>query len=194
MKNRRPILLVRHAQAEHHVQRITGGWSDTALTTDGLKQSEFLAMRLENELNNCAIHLGSSGLRRAVQTASIIGDALDLSPQLYSALTDLNNGLAAGKTQTEAQALARPPSESTIDWQPYPQAESWRQFFIRVTTFMETFNDNQQDLTILVTHAANIHVIVAWWLGLSVEFALSILRSPLPAYLYCASTALGNQP
>jgi broad specificity phosphatase PhoE len=161
-----PLLLVRHAEAEHHVQAITGGWSDTNLTELGRQQSELLAERLRNELAGANLHLGSSNLQRACQTAEILGAGLLQTPEVYSALTDLNNGVAAGKTHAEAKAIALPPTEPLLDWQPYPQAESWRQFYHRVAGFMEEFTTRQQGPALLVSHAAVIHVIVSWWLGM----------------------------
>jgi probable phosphoglycerate mutase len=169
MKHIYPLLLIRHAEAEHHIREITGGWSDTRLTETGVRQSYALAERLSRELEGIPIQLGASNLRRALQTAEIIGHALGAALQVYPPLTDLNNGIAAGKTHSEAHQLALPPSEPLYDWQPYPQAETWRQFFIRVNQFMQEFSQGQERLAVLVTHAATIHVITAWWLGLPVE-------------------------
>jgi probable phosphoglycerate mutase len=163
------LILVRHAQAEHHIRSITGGWSDTALTNEGHKQSVLLAMRLAETLDGSQIHLGTSSLKRAIQTAEIIGEALRTPAFRYPPLSDINNGEAAGKTHAEAQELVIPETEPLLDWQPYPQAESWREFFTRVVGFIDQFSAAQQSPAILVTHAANVHVIVAWWLGLQVE-------------------------
>jgi probable phosphoglycerate mutase len=121
MEKRKPILLVRHAQAEHHIQSITGGWSDTALTLEGHHQSARLSMRLQNSLDGRRIHLGTSSLRRARQTASIIASELSLEPLVYPELSDLNNGVAAGKTHGEARLVAIPQSEPLIDWRPFPR-------------------------------------------------------------------------
>lgn len=164
-----PLFLVRHGEAEHHIQDITGGWSDTHLTEAGLRQAALLARRLHNELDHSPIHLGSSNLQRARQTAQIIASRLAVEVQVYEALTDLNNGVAAGKTHQQARLYALPPSEPVIDWLPYPQAETWRQFYRRVSCFMESFCARQQSPALLVAHAATLHVIVAWWLGLPVE-------------------------
>ncbi|MEW5869239.1 MAG: histidine phosphatase family protein [Chloroflexota bacterium] len=169
MEIKHPLLLVRHGEAEHHIQGITGGWSDTRLTETGLRQVNLLAGRLHEELNHHPIHLGSSNLQRARQTAQVIASSLAVEVQIYESLTDLNNGVAAGKTHQQARQVALPLSEPVIDWQPYPQAETWRQFYARVSRFMETFCRWQQSPALLVTHAATLHVIVAWWLGLPVE-------------------------
>jgi probable phosphoglycerate mutase len=169
MEPNHPLVLIRHGEAEHHVRSITGGWTDTDLTEKGVLQSSLLSARLSRELDGVSVHLGSSNLRRAMQTAQIISNALGVDPQVYPALTDLNNGVAAGRTHAEAKALAIPPSEPLLDWQPYPQAESWRQFFTRVTQFMDEFSAQQGATTLLVTHSATVHAIIEWWLGLPVD-------------------------
>lgn len=173
-----PLVLVRHAEAEHHIREITGGWTDTDLTERGHYQSWLLAARLAQELRGVPLLLGCSNLRRAVQTARPIGDALGIESQIYPDLTDLNNGIAAGKTHAEARLHAIPPSEPILDWRPYPQAESWRQFFQRVAGFIDSFTARQERAAILVSHAATIHVIVAWWLGLSLEYNTSFSIAP----------------
>ncbi len=164
-----PLILIRHAQAEHHIQEITGGWSDTDLTREGIYQSMLLAARLRSEMEGVPACLVTSNLRRAMHTATIIGQTLGIAPQIQPALADLNNGIAAGKTHAEAKTFALPPSEPILDWKPYPEAESWRQFFDRVSLFIDQFNAPLQTAAILVTHSANIHVIIAWWLQLSIE-------------------------
>ena len=178
IKPKQPLILLRHAQAQHHVRGITGGWSDTDLTASGIRQAECLAARLERELAGISIQLGSSGLRRAVHTARIIESRLGSPAQVYEPLTDLNNGIAAGKTHAEARRHAIPPSEPVLDWQPYPEAESWRQFFIRVSSFMNEFSSQQASPAVLVTHAATIHVIIAWWLSLPVETRVQFSIAP----------------
>lgn len=163
------LLLVRHAEAEHHVSELTGGWTDTALTPTGHQQATLLAQRLQQELAGVPLRLVSGDLQRTVQTSQIIGEALHLPVEISTHIRDLNNGLAAGKTHAEAQEIALEPTEPIVDWQPYPQAESWRQFFQRISAFIGPFTAAQQTPAILVSHIAVIHVIIAWWLGLPVE-------------------------
>jgi probable phosphoglycerate mutase len=163
------ILLVRHAEAEHHVQEITGGWTDTSLTEHGQQQARLLAARLQRELDGIPVELCTSNLRRAVQTAELIGRALQIEPFIFTEITDLNNGIAAGLTHVEARQVALPYSEPGVDWQPYPGAESWRQFFQRVAGFIDDFHARQTRTALLVTHAATVHVIVGWWLGVPLE-------------------------
>ena len=169
MQFKYPLLLIRHGQAEHHTQDITGGWTDTSLTETGIQQAYFISERLHSELDGTPVYLATSNLRRALQTAEIIGKALKIPFNIHASITDLNNGVAAGKTHDEARAHAIPPSEPIIDWAPYPDAESWRQFHQRVSAFMDEFVARQTCTAILVTHQATIHAIIAWWLGLPAD-------------------------
>jgi broad specificity phosphatase PhoE len=172
------LLLVRHAEAGHHVQDLTGGWTDSDLTRRGRRQAELLALRLQRELSGNTVDLLSSDLRRAWQTASILSQALGISIRPEQALRDLNNGQAAGLSHAEAQALRRPHSEPSLDWIPYPDAESWRQFSDRVNAFLESFLPEQERPAVLVTHGLTIHAIVQWWLGLDLEQRVHFSAEP----------------
>lgn len=165
----KPLILIRHTEAWHHLEAITGGWTDSELTDLGREQARLLAARLQHELAGAALYLGASPLIRAIQTAEWIGSALGLAVNIHPLLADLNNGVAAGKSHGEARLLGNEPGASRLDWQPYPQAESWRQFTRRVAAFLEDFTARQETPAILVSHAATIHAMIAWWLGLGVE-------------------------
>jgi broad specificity phosphatase PhoE len=186
------LLLVRHAQADHHLKDITGGWTDTDLTELGLRQTELLAGRLARDLAGYPLHLGVSHLHRAVQTAQVIGQVLNLEVHIYPGLADLSNGVAAGKTHAEARHLAIPPSEPIVDWQPYPEAESWRQFYNRVSDFIEVFTASQQSPAILVTHAAVVHAIIGWWLDLPANARVHF--DAAPASLTVLKCSRWNEP
>lgn len=172
-------MLVRHGQAEHHVREITGGWTDTQLTPQGVEQAGLVGARLKIHLAGRRIHLASGNLLRVVQTAQIIGKSLEVDPVVYPQLTDLNNGIAAGKTHLEARRLMNQRTEPYVDWLPYPQAETFRQFFQRVCHFMDEFKRHHpDDVPILVTHAAAIHVIIDWWLKIPVEARTDFVAAP----------------
>ncbi len=77
------IYLVRHAEAEHHVRSITGGWTDTSLTARGVEQSELLAFRLKRLLLGQPVRLGASNLKRSIETADIISKELGVPPEIF---------------------------------------------------------------------------------------------------------------
>lgn len=162
----RSLLLIRHGQSEHHVQGLTGGWTDTPLTERGRQQAELLAARMPGVLGDLPTRLYCSDLVRAVQTAQIVGRALGLEPILEPGLREINNGVAAGLTREAAHALRIPPSEPLIDWSPYPGGESWRTFHRRVAACMEKLTRDQEDVLIFVSHGGTVIQQVAWWLQL----------------------------
>lgn len=182
MKTLKPLILVRHAEAQHHVEEITGGWTDTELTEKGRQQTGLLAERLKDELADVALHLASSDLKRSIQTVSILSEALGVKAEVYPQLRDMNNGAAAGKTHAEAKAIASRLTEPFVDWHPYPQSESWRQFFNRISEFLTEFTGMQEhspdQAALLVTHSAAIHVIIDWWMGIGIDSPTHFEISP----------------
>lgn len=162
------IILIRHGEAEHLVRDLMGGWTDTDLTDLGLSQAASLASRLKSELVDVPLRLYCSDLRRAVQTAEIIGRELGLTPRPFRELREINNGIAAGMTAEEARRHYTEPSKPLLDWRPYPGGETWREFYHRVSGFMEHLADSDLP-AIIVSHGGTIMQIVSWWLGLDME-------------------------
>ncbi len=163
------IIVIRHGQSEHHLKDLTGGWTDTGLTELGRRQSAHLASRLKREIGDTPIKLYCSDLKRAFQTTEILGKEMGLTPNLAPQLREHNNGIAAGKTIQEAKQYTLERTEPYIDWQPYPQAETWRQFYLRVSCYMERLTENQEYALLIVTHGGTIINILAWWLKLEVD-------------------------
>jgi broad specificity phosphatase PhoE len=177
------IILVRHAQSEHHVKELTGGWTDTGLTELGRRQSACLASRLKRELGDTPCQLYCSDLKRALQTAEIIGREIGVTPNPVPELRELNNGVAAGKSLEEAKRYALELTRPVLDWQAYPQAETWRQFYSRVAACMDQLTMNQEDPLLLVTHGGTIINVVAWWLQLDIDMLDKVSFHTSPASL-----------
>ena len=165
----KPIVLVRHAQSKHHVNGLTGGWTDTGLTDLGRRQAACLASRLKQELGDTSVRLYCSDLKRALQTAEIVGQEIGITAQLVPELREFNNGIAAGMMREEADEIRGEPTGPFVDWQPYPEAETWRQFYWRVAGCMDRLVEEQEGLLLLVTHGGTLINIVAWWLQLDID-------------------------
>lgn len=162
----REIILVRHGQSQQHIRDITGGWSDTHLTDLGCRQARQTAVRLAAIIDGQPVQLFSSDLGRAVQTAEPIGAALGISPQMCPGLRELNNGQAAGLTQQAAKAIALPVTQPTIDWVPYPGAESWRQMTQRVFDCLDQIDPQAPGTAIIISHGNSGVAAIHWWLRL----------------------------
>jgi len=165
-----PILLIRHGEAEHHTLGLTGGWTDVPLTPRGQQQLAALGERLAAAYPDVTFRIVSSDLQRAQQSSSILADSLGCSVDITAGLREMNNGLAANKTEQEAKAMSLPLTEPRIDWQHYPEGETRRQFYLRVAACLE-----QQPLldqpTIIVAHRGTILNILYWWLHLDIAEA-----------------------
>jgi probable phosphoglycerate mutase len=165
----RTLLLIRHGQSQHHLNGLTGGWTDTPLTERGRRQVEALAGRLQEVLAGVPARMFASDFIRAVQTAEIVGRALGLPFDRVPGLREINNGVAAGMAREEAHPLRSPPTEPLLDWRPYPGGETWREFYTRVAACMDELTREQEDLLILVSHGGTIIHQVAWWLRLGMD-------------------------
>jgi broad specificity phosphatase PhoE len=157
------LILVRHGQSEYMVKGLTGGWTDAPLTELGRNQARLTGQRLLHLLQGNQFQVYSSDLKRAAETAHIIGEILSKPPVFVPALRELNNGTAASMTREEAERIRHPITDPVMDWIPYPEAESWRMLHNRVVTFMEHIQ-LQCDTGLLVAHSMVIVSVIHWWL------------------------------
>jgi probable phosphoglycerate mutase len=165
------IVLVQHCQSEHHLNDLTGGWTDTDLTEKGRRQAEVLASRLAREIGDREVSLWCSDLKRAHQTAEAIAAALEVEAMCAPGLREFNAGEATGKTVAWARQHQAPLPEAGygVDRQPFPGAETLRQFFERVSGCVKDLVACSSGLPVMVSHGGATRVAVCWWLGVSPE-------------------------
>lgn len=132
------MIIVQHCQSEHHINDMTGGWTDTPLTDLGRSQAEVTAMRLQAQFNCEENIIYTSDLLRASQTASIISERLNSEVLVHAGLRERNTGIAAGKTKEWAKYNRNPRTseEFDLDYQEFLEGETWRQFYNRVCAFV----------------------------------------------------------
>ena len=176
-----PLILIRHGHAEHLDGDLTGGWTDTRLTELGRRQSKALASRLSIELEGFECSILCSDLRRAHETATIVGEALGVEPIKTRELREINNGIARGMTKEEAAMHFSEPVPPLLDWRAYPGAETWREFYGRVSSYMDSLDIGDDGLLIIVAHGGTIVQIVNWWLRLDLETLASVFYETAPA-------------
>ncbi len=169
MQRKYPLMLIRHAQSEHHVKKLTGGWTDTDLTELGRRQAAALSARLQQDLSGLPVRLISSDLKRAVQTAEIIAQGLKLDFSLEPGLRDYNNGIAASMEIAVADQLRAPYPSDRMAWRSHPGAESWGEFFERICRTLEALPDFP-GVTVIVTHSGTINGALLWWLDLKPHY------------------------
>jgi broad specificity phosphatase PhoE len=161
------IILVRHGEAENNKHNLIGGWSDVKLTELGVRQADAVADRLCEELDG-DYKIYSSDLARARDTAEIISEKLGKAPIFTMELREHNPGIASGMSRKEAEKHVLEELSDTIDWRPYPGAESWREFYCRVESFMEMLVDSE-DRVLIVSHGGTIQNVIRWWMDVPVS-------------------------
>lgn len=122
----RKIIVIQHCQSEHHINNMTGGWTDTPLTELGRNQAELIGLKLKRELGEESYTIYSSDLMRAKQTADIVGDHLNLTVIEDVNLREINTGIAAGKTKDWAREHRnpKPSNEFDLDYQEFQDGET----------------------------------------------------------------------
>ncbi|WBW96413.1 histidine phosphatase family protein [Oceanirhabdus sp. W0125-5] len=176
------IIIIQHCQSEHHINNMSGGWTDTPLTDLGRKQAELLGMRLKKELEENEYVLYSSDLMRANQTADIIGKHLSSKVIVERGLREINTGIAAGKTKEWCSENRNPlkGNKFYIDYQEFEDGETWREFYSRLCDCMERICASEEKDLIIVTHGCALSYIVAWWMKFEPEMLAKAYFSASP--------------
>lgn len=105
---KKKFYLVRHGEIVANVNKIYAGWSNEGLTARGVGQAEEAARKLaDKEIG----YIFCSPLRRAVQTAEIIGDHLRLPVAKDDSFKEFQYGDWAGRHEEEIARLY------PADWQ-----------------------------------------------------------------------------
>lgn len=167
------LYLLRHGQAEHQVRGFTGGWTDLPLTELGRQQAILTGELLRSLLLGVPFKLFTSDLKRALETAEIIGKILDTRPQVDIALRELNWGVAINMTLDEAKKLELEKTEPLIDWIPFHKAESRRMLYQRVSDFLQSI-DQDHERVIIISHGNALDMCIFWWLQLPEEMQSKI--------------------
>ena len=162
------LFLVRHGEASHHVQDLTGGWTDSELTSKGKKDIAEVAKRLKKELKGKTPRIIASDLQRTRQTAQIIAEEFSVEAVYQPFLREKNNGLAANKSNKEAAKMKLVATEKPLDTKNYPEGESKREFFQRVAAGMNSLVLSEEHV-IIVAHKGTIQNILFWWFNLSID-------------------------
>lgn len=153
------FIFIRHGKDD---DRYRGGWSDLDITDEGKKQAEELSKYLEN--NNLNIKkIITSDLKRAVSTANIINEKLNLSIELEPNLREMNNGDLAGMLNDEALVKYPGLFFNTLNMdEKYPNGESPIEFYNRIKDWFDkavTDYKSMDGSIIIVTHAGVINII-----------------------------------
>ncbi len=163
------ILLLRHGQSEGNEEGRFGGHGPTPLTARGRAQAEASARALAAEGGVTAIF--ASDLRRAVETARPIAEATGIAVQLTPALRERSVGRFTGLTFAEAEAQFPDEYAALMGRAPHarpPEGETHAECLARAVAVLdEAIRRFPFGRTLLVSHAAALHLLLLHVLGLA---------------------------
>ena len=181
------ILLVRHGATTSTADDRFAGSSDVELSADGVAQVTKLAQRLAS----VGIHAAySSHMRRAVDSAAIIGRPHGITPVALRELREIDHGHWEGvphkevvtKFKDEYPAWSADPFNTVI-----PGGESGRAVLERARPAIDRIvRDHPGKTVLIVSHKATNRLLLADWLG----FDPRRYRDRLAQDLACLSIVL----
>jgi len=172
------LIFVRHGESQHLVDGMTGGWTDTSLTDRGCRQAAATARHLA-DLDLSGFAFFTSDLKRAHETAEIIGKQIRQTPIPISELREVNNGEATGLTVEEAVKIRRPPPAAPDpDWTSYAGGESLRALDARMRHALGRMEGSGHARILVVGHGFSGTVLLRAWLGLPSQPYIAFNLSP----------------
>ena len=162
--------IVRHGQTNWNILGKTQGHGNSDLTAKGIEQATELA---ESIVNYPIDYIYSSDLGRAVQTAQILGDKLNIEVKETEALREMGFGEWEGLLIDEIKSNY---ASVYTTWrnEPHlaqiPGGETLHLIKDRVDSFIQSLNEKYDDKHILlVTHSVTVRVMLLAFLNSGME-------------------------
>lgn len=150
------IYLVRHGETAWNKEKRLQGQKDIPLTDLGIKQAQALAERIK-KLKITKIY--SSKLSRAINTAKIITEHLDIPIIKLKSLNEISYGEFEGRSRQEMVEEIKKLNIQYYEFTP-KKGESNKQFKSRtVRSFKRIVKKNLGEKVLIVSHAAVMHAI-----------------------------------
>ncbi|WP_077367612.1 histidine phosphatase family protein [Anaerosalibacter sp. Marseille-P3206] len=165
------IYLVRHGQSEWNYQRKVQGQQDILLTELGKIQAKKLGSRLKNEEIDL---IYSSDLKRAYETATIIGNELDKKVNKLECFREIAFGKWEGKTieylnetsEKEHDIWLRQPHKFNMEG-----AETLYQLQKRAMLGVnKVIDENPNKNILIVSHGATLKTIILGLLDIDIKY------------------------
>lgn len=164
------LYLLRHGQSEWNILNKVQGQEDTELTEIGIEQANKAAERLKYE--NIDI-IYSSDLKRAYNTAEIVGDKLDLEVNKLNGIREINFGVWQG---LDLDTIKKEHGEDYKLWRTEPHklnienAENLQTLKERVIgDVQKLISENPNKKILLVSHGAAIKALILGILDIDIS-------------------------
>lgn len=159
------LILVRHGVTDWNRARRWQGHTDVPLNEEGRAQARALAERLRHE-PIAALH--ASDLRRAAETAAILGAALGLAPVLSPSWREISLGALEGTSPGEGTHRGEAVSETARHGGPLaPGAEDFGSLHARLVAAYEALGAAHAGETVaVVSHGGALRTLIAHLVGI----------------------------
>jgi len=153
------LYLVRHGESVGNANKRYCGITDIELSLDGKEQAKFAGLNLKDLK---VLHIYTSPLKRAYNTAKIISDQINVNLKVVDCLKEVNFGIFENMTWEEMLKEYR---EETDNWikqgleYTFPKGESYNDIIKRIASFM----DNVEDNSVIVSHFGVIQSILLYY-------------------------------
>ncbi|MEU8778382.1 histidine phosphatase family protein [Streptomyces sp. NPDC048606] len=169
----RSIHVVTHPEASHHVEDLVGGWHDSSLTPEGLRQAAAIARALRSEIpEDARVELFSSDLKRTRRTAEEIGAVFGVEPALDRRWREKSYGEAEGRPQEWLDRRFVPPpatGDRMGHFEGVEGSETRAEFAGRVYAAVDEILRSPCEYQIVVAHGFTLTFVVAAWIGMPIE-------------------------
>lgn len=168
----RGLIMLRHGETTYNATRRMQGQLDTELSERGLNQAVDVAHRLGHLRVS---RLLSSDLRRASETARVIGERLELGVEIDPRLRETHLGIWQGQTHAQVDATypgKRAAWRNSPGWAP-PEGESRLDVAARARPVIDELLAEHTDWpgtwVVIVAHGGAISALTSNLLGFSVD-------------------------
>jgi probable phosphoglycerate mutase len=165
----RHVYLVTHAEAQHHVDGVVGGWHDSELTDRGRLQAERISEVLAHRIGRRPVEVYSSDLRRASQTAERIARRFAVEVQTDARLRERSNGEADGRPQAwlAERRVPLPEYGDRLGHHDGPAGAETRLALVeRLYPALDDILARPVDHQIVVSHGSASSYLIAAWIGM----------------------------
>jgi len=186
------LILIRHGETSKNSNgKMHDSFDPEELNETGIVQIQKTAKAITNHKPDI---IYCSKEKRAVQSATIIGQLLGIEYIETDGLHERNWGILSGKPWPEIQAILDPMSlEERYSYTP-PAGESWQIFENRLNTAIDKIlDDNPNKTIIVVTHGGFIRVLMPHLLHTSKEESLKYVPDNASVTIFDRNNGIFSQ-
>lgn len=181
----RTVLVVVHPEATHHVEGLVGGWYDSDLTAEGLRDADAIAVAIRHAIPvGAPVDVYSSDLMRCRRTAEAIATPLGAPPSFDRRLREKSYGVAEGRPQQWLDHRFLPPpsvGDRLFHHEGVDGSETKAAFAERIYAAMDEILRRPVQWQVIVTHGFALTYVVAAWIGMPEEALGYVIFTPRQA-------------